>query len=139
MIVRGGRRRGQLRRSTVGVSGEEGHKSIATSMGRTRKFLRDIWSSPLGMWKLGQNQAKRRLGPQPPASWTHKPDTKGPPVLTTFKKFSSNLFHPKLTFPKRPPRSALLCSGFASENIHGVCGVWVTPFSCPRLRLKASS
>lgn len=133
------RRRGQLRRSVGGVSGEQGRTSIATSMVRTRKLLRDVWSSRPGMWTLGQNQAKRRLGPQPPASCTHKPGTKGPPVLTTFKKFGSNLFHPKLTFPKRPPRSALPCSGFASENIHGVCGVWVTPFSCPRLRLKVSS
>lgn len=81
--------------------------------------------SPPGLWMLGQKRQSQAWAPT-----SSLPEPQAVPkasTLITFKKPSSNVFHQKLEFPKQPPRLAILCLGFASANIHGVSGMWVTP------------
>lgn len=78
------------------MGGEERHKTTDTSMVRTRKGLGAAGRAPPRMWKLGQGQAQElraRLGAPTSGLLDPPPDTTGPPVFITYKKFDSNLFH----------------------------------------------
>ena len=122
--LRGGQWSPGGRRGAAGASGEQ-HKSTAPTTVRTRNFSAPSRPAARAVeaWpEAGQSQTWAPTSSLPEPQAVPKAST-----LITFKKPSSNIFHQKLEFPKQPPRLAVLCLGFASANIHGVSGMWVTP------------